>query len=460
MKVGFVGLGKLGFPCALAMSMKGHHVYGYDINPAAMNFDERPYKEAGPFGEGDVNNILKSDDVQITGTQLAWSDFGNHGTFNMVGLEALCRESEIIFVAIQTPHEPEYEGITRVPYDRVDFNYDALCLGILELSKFIDEPTPIVVISTVLPGTMSSRVKPLLNENCLLCYNPFFIAMGTAMRDFLEPEFVLLGVDDETAAQITYNFYRTITKAPLHECTIEEAELTKVAYNTFIGMKIVFANTLMEICQKTENCNVDTVTDGIKLAHRRLISPAYLSGGMGDGGGCHPRDNIALSWLARELDLSHDIFDDIMQAREAQADFLCDMLIDCHDELWFNQDGIIDRNAMTGAAIRQEMELAKTKPITILGTSFKPESNIEVGSPAILCRNILEEQGYIVHTYDPFVDTNRGFGWAGSTPPQTILIGTKHEVFKNYRFPQGSYVIDPFRYLPDQEGVNIIRIGE
>lgn len=460
MKVGFIGLGKLGFPCALAMSMKGHHVYGYDINPAAMNFDERPYKEAGPSGTGDVNDILKSDDVMIGGTQLSWGEFGKHGTFNMVGLEALCAESELIFVAIQTPHLPEFEGTTRLPYDRVDFDYDSLSLGIHNLVKHIDKPTPVVVISTVLPGTMTSRIKPLLNDNVQLCYNPFFIAMGTAMRDFLDPEFILMGVDDENAAAVTYNFYRTITKAPIHECTIEEAELTKVAYNTFIGMKIVFANTLMEICHKTDNCNVDNVTDGLKLAHRRIISPAYLSGGMGDGGGCHPRDNIALSWLARELDLSSDIFGTIMEVREEQADWLCDLLIECHDELWFNIDGIIEPGHVSGMDMRMAIERAKEKPFTILGTSFKPESNIEVGSPALLCKNILEEMDYTVVTYDPFVDTDRGFGWAGSTPPQTILIGTKHEVFKKWRFPQGSYVIDPFRYIEDQEDVNIIRVGE
>src|SRR4029079_12685998 len=126
--------------------------------------------------------------------------------------------------------------------------------------------------------------------------------------DFLHPEFVLLGVDDpETATKMT-TLYTTLTDAPVYQMSIDSAELTKVAYNTFIGMKIVFANTLMEICHKSPGANVDDVTGALKKAGRRLLAPLYLDGGMGDGGGCHPRDSIAMSWLAREIPPRHDIF--------------------------------------------------------------------------------------------------------------------------------------------------------
>jgi len=100
---------------------------------------------------------------------------------------------------------------------------------------------------------------------------------------------------------------------------LNNAELIKVAYNTYIGMKIAFANTLMEICHKMGNIDVDQVTGALTFASRRLMSGAYLTGGMGDGGGCHPRDNIALSWLAQRLDLSFDWFASVMGAREKQT---------------------------------------------------------------------------------------------------------------------------------------------
>ena len=92
---------------------------------------------------------------------------------------------------------------------------------------------------------------------------------------------------------------------------------------------MVFINTMMEICHKTD-ANIDAISDSIALATKRIISPAYLRGGMGDGGGCHPRDNIALSWLARKLNISYDFFESIMLAREQQTEWLADLIME-HD---------------------------------------------------------------------------------------------------------------------------------
>lgn len=1150
MKVGFCGLGKLGFPCALAIAMKGHDVYGYDINPDVMNTDPRIYKEAGIDGTGDLNDYL-GDNFHNYIT----SGNGPGGKLFFSDLETIGKKCEIIFMAIQTPHQPQFEGTTCIPEGRADFNYDALEQAVIDLTKHIDKKTAVVIISTVLPGTIRNRIMPHLNDHVKLCYNPFFIAMGTTMRDFLDPEFTLFGVNDWWSANMAKILYQSIHNAPFYECTIEEAELIKVSYNcysddtevmtnegwkffadltgdeeilslnpetheaewsghlpvppngsytelihfsskkddilvtpghnmfaatitkaptglpcdgdtygykfslvpaeelekrstfsftrtarwvgenldyvticsneipselyatfmgwylaegcvsqiskdswqivisqskrtnpekwtqvigvveqitkilgvgycsgdmnvvfyhkhfgmylsqfgnvfskyvptlikeasfnviqcfldayllgdghqtpdgsttyyasssrkmaddlgelivkighmpsyrqtsnewstrdcflvyettsktstkrnvervpyngnvwctrldknhvmltrrngrctwqgnTFIGMKIVFANTLMEICYETENCNVDCVTDALKLSNRRLISTAYLSGGMGDGGGClpageliytakgatsienietndlvlsgegrlrevletykrpykgnlckvsvrglpsawytpehpvcvardlrkvyetggktkrvtvtpapemvgpiedipvgeltddyyivfpiiepcveipeditleyielagyylsegcygihkgypyvdfcfnigeisyakeverlakvidptskvthqervnkntrlvrlrgswiaeklledfgrysdgkylaswvlfgdidatkiilkgmfrgdgsstsegfslsttsssiayganillkrlglgctvqyyssrergdgilrkecwevrvrnasyldtlselvgmsishqmqdkrynnviffkdgyyyhkvqfverkefegtvynfnveedhryvtsvgvsqncHPRDNIAMSWLAGERGLSHNIFDDLMATREDQARWLCELVSDEFDCM--------------NCSSYNDFDTVNKKPILILGTSFKPESNIEVGSPALLCKNILEEEyGHTVVTYDPFVN-DHGFGWSGNAKDEVILIGTKHECFSNWVFPPGSIVIDPFRYIPDQENVKVIRVGE
>src|SRR5258708_38705322 len=87
-------------------------------------------------------------------------------------------------------------------------------------------------------------------------------------------------------------------------------------------MKIAYANAIMEICHKVPGCNVDEVTAGLSMATGRLLSSKYLAGGMGDGGGCHPRDNIALSWLARELGLRFGFFESLMIARERQTEWL------------------------------------------------------------------------------------------------------------------------------------------
>lgn len=411
MKIGFVGLGKLGLPCAVAVASKGHDVMGYDLDSSRMQKDSINYRETGPDGVSPFLPILKKSSI----------------TFG--GLDEVVKHSEILFVAIQTPHEEKYEGSTRIPAERVDFNYAHLISGVSAVSKAIErlgKDRVVVIISTVLPGTIKRHILPVTNKHVKLCYNPFFIAMGTTMRDFLNPEFVLFGVLDKKAAALAEKFYKTLHKNKVYLTTLENAELIKVSYNTFIGMKIVFVNVLMEICHKMGGTmDVDAVTDALKLANERLISPKYLTAGMGDGGGCHPRDNIAMSWLARELDLSYDFFDSLMTAREEQTVWLAELM------------------------------MQHRLPKVILGKAFKPETNITTGSPSILLKNILEEKKQKVFIYDPYID--------GKVPvwkKSVFFIGTKHPEFAKYKFPSGSVVIDPWRFIPDKKGITIMRVGK
>jgi UDPglucose 6-dehydrogenase len=418
MRVGFLGLGKLGLPCALAVDMKGHDVMGYDINPNVLQKEHVAYKEAGPNGESSIAPILKASQLRFA-----------------KDVTELVRHSEIIFVPIQTPHEERYEGVTRLPSERRDFIYQWLISGLRDLAEkiaAIGEDRIVVVISTVLPGTMRKHIFPVLNKHVKICYNPFFIGMGSTMRDFLYPELVLLGVHDESVARRVEEFYTTILDAPVYRTSIENAEAIKVAYNTYISMKIAFANTWMEICHKIPGTDVDEVTGALALATRRIISPMYLTGGMGDGGGCHPRDNIALSWLARQLDLSYDFFEALMIARERQTEWLAE-LMESHDPCG-------------GTRMLK----------VILGKSFKPETNITTGSPAILLKNLLEERGHSVEMYDPYVDAGLP---VPRYPASVFLIGTKHPDFIDFPFPKDSVVIDPWRYIRQRPGVKVVGVG-
>ena len=417
MNVGFMGLGKLGLPCALAVEMRGHKVIGYDPSPSVkeiLDTKKLPYKEIWAQDYLDKSNIkIKS-------------------------VKELVEHSDIVFVPIQTPHGEKFEGTTRIPDDREDFDYSYLIDGLTELDYELfqqKKEMTVIVISTVLPGTIRRDIKPLLSEYTKLCYNPFFIAMGTTMEDFLRPEIILFGVDDEEAAKKAKKFYRTINHAPFYETTIENAELIKVTYNTFIGTKIAFVNSVMEMCHHLPNTNVDEVMNALKMCNKRIISDKYLSGGMGDGGGCHPRDNIALSWLSDELGLRFNWFDNIMKQREVQTEWLADMI---------------------------EKE-SNGLPITILGKSFKPQTNITTGSPSILLSNILKERGLSATMYDPYIDEPFG-DWQDMSEydglPQCYFIGTKHEDFVNFPFDDESIIIDPWRFIPDKEGCKVIRIGD
>jgi len=408
MKIGFVGLGKLGLPCALVANSKGHEVFGYDINPSVkeiLDTKHMPYREEGS------PELLQ-----------------NH-SINWSSIEEIVSNSDIIFIPIQTPHDERFEGTTRIPDERVDFDYSYLKKGMSTLSKEIKKQGQdkiVVIISTVLPGTIRNEIKPLLNDHVKLCYNPFFIAMGTTRNDFENPEFVLFGMDDEEAYNKAKDFYATIHNKPIYKCSIEEAEMIKVTYNTYITMKICLANVVMEAAHKLDNVNCDNVMKGLFLANERLMSSKYLLGGMGDGGGCHPRDNIALSWLAQKLDMSYDWYENLMMCRENQTDWLADLIQEHRGDL----------------------------QLTILGKCFKKETNLTVGSPSILLKNLLEERSEQVTMYDPWVDD-----YEIKLTKQCYFIGTNHDKFLSYKFPQGSIVLDPWGMIQDQDNVKIIRIG-
>lgn len=408
MNIGVLGLGKLGLPVALAIESKGHTVKGYDINPAIAGYlkDKKiPFKEEG------LQPLLDQTKLELT-----------------ADIAELVKWADIIFIAVQTPHEPEYEGSTILPDTRKDFDYTYLTEAVAEVGKwclYYEKKTIVITISTCLPGTYEQRIKNLLNEYVEYIYNPFFIAMGTVVRDFLNPEFVLIGKQDkDNTDEPLKTFYPTIHDKPILYTDITTAEAIKVSYNTFITTKTVLANLWGEIAHKV-GANVDDIYKAWSMATDRLISPKYLKAGMGDGGGCHPRDNIALSWLATNIGLSYNFFDALMLAREAHAIWLADEA----DE----------------AAFRESL------PLILLGKSFKPETDIQTGSPALLVSNYLIDK-HIDHVH---------VGEGESIPDEkaVYLVTTQHEEYATHRFHEGSIVFDPFGYIPDGEDYTVIRIG-
>ena len=155
MKVGFIGLGKLGLPCALAVESRGHKVIGYD-----------PSEQ--------VEEIIDSKQLQY---QEIWAqEYLEKSKIQIKPVEEVVKHSEIIFVPIQTPHGEKFEGSTRIPDDREDFDYTFLKKGVKNLSDEIEKQGKekiVIIISTVLPGTIRREIIPLLGKHTKLCYNPF-----------------------------------------------------------------------------------------------------------------------------------------------------------------------------------------------------------------------------------------------------------------------------------------------
>jgi UDPglucose 6-dehydrogenase len=404
MRIGFVGTGKLGLPVSLVYATKGHDVLCYDVNPNFYNetplYDNLFSEELGPDNKTPLRTWLPPRETL---------------TYRHTDLKTITASCDLIFVAIQTPHHAEYEGVNRLPSKRVDFDYTFLKEGITALSAAVDREVTVVIISTVLPGTIRREIVPLLNPKIKLCYNPYFIAMGTVARDCLHPEFLLLGNCDAGAAALVTDFYKTICASPVFSTTLENAEMIKVSYNTFISSKIAMANTIMELCHYSPNTDCDEVIRALSLATDRLISPAYLKGGMGDGGGCHPRDNIALSWYSQQKGLRYDWFENIMLAREKQTDFLADLI----EEQW---------------------KISRL-PIYLLGIAFKPNTAIKTGSPAVLLATILKERNLPFVVHDPLIPQTDPL----PSTPALFFFGCAHSAFLQYTLPAGSIVLDPHR---------------
>ncbi len=435
-RVAMIGLGKLGLPVAVSLAHK-FQVIGYDLDPIKRQHRVYEHRETGPDGFGPFQPSFDLVCRRTFSGNMDWDD-GYPGLFFADTLREAVTCADVIFLAIQTPHESALDGsLYLTPHQRKDFDYSYIKKLCEEMAPLVLPGQVVVIISTMLPGTMKREIVPILGDKCRLAYNPFFIAMGTVMRDFVNPEFVLLGGAKESLETVRalYNSYYDVGRMPsIRMMSYESAELTKIAYNLFISMKIAYANTLMEISHHLPGCDVDDVTGALCMAKDRLISPRYMRAGMVDGGNCHPRDGIAASWLCQNLRVGFNLFEVIVESRQRQTESLA-LLLNKH-----------------GKDMRK----------VILGKSFKAETNITGGSPAFLLADILKSWCIEFEHFDPWIDGPERHPFTfpvNPSPPTCYLIATKHAQFADWKFPPGSVVVDPHRIIRDQEGVEVICVG-
>ena len=392
MQIGFIGLGKLGLPCAEAMATQ-YSVTGYDI------YDRT------------------SDTIKISPS-----------------LEGAVRGKDIVFVAVQTPHDPVYDGSQPITHlANKDFDYTVVKKVLTDINQYVGHETLVVLISTVLPGTTRTQLRNCVSE-ARFVYNPYLIAMGSVAWDMVNPEMVIIGTEDgsETGdAKELINFYKPLMENdPKYNVgTWDEAESIKIFYNTFISTKIGLVNMIQDVAVKNGNIDVDVVTDALAGSTLRIVSAKYMKAGMGDAGPCHPRDNIALRWLAERLDLGYDIFDTVMHAREKQAENIATYL----------------------TALQKKNNM----PVRIMGKAYKPDVDILDGSYSLLIGHYLEKQDTDFSYVDPltndittdtdqpviaFLAHNRQvtYGYTGTKKRQEFYCDIE----------PGSIIVDPWRTYP------------
>ena len=268
----------------------------------------------------------------------------------------------------------------------------------------------VILISTVLPGTTRRELRRCIKDARFI-YNPYLIAMGSVAWDMVNPEMVIIGTEDgsETSdAKILKEFYETIiTPGTRYEIgTWDDAEAIKIFYNTFISTKISIVNMIQDVAELNGNMNTDVVTGALERSTQRIMGPSYMKAGMGDGGSCHPRDNIALRYMAQELGLTYDLFDAIMYSREQQARNIARRLVELSDE--------------------------HNLPIVIMGKSYKPGVDYTDGSYSVLIGD------YLVNEFKKDVQYDT------QIRPSIYLLGHR-EINNGTIFPNGSVVLDPWR---------------
>jgi UDPglucose 6-dehydrogenase len=408
MKIGFVGIGKLGLDCAEVMAEQ-HEVRGYDIYPRT------------------------SDTVKVC------------------SIEELVRESDWIFIAVPTPHADGYDGSVPSSHMRpMDFGHDAVIDAIKNINRYATSSKKVVLISTVLPGTTRRHFVPLLDQQHQFLYNPYLIAMGSVKWDMVNPEMIMIGTEDGAwngvAGELKELYDTVMQNSPRYEIgTWDECESIKIFYNTFISAKVGLVNMIQDFAMKIGNINVDVVTNALARSTMRIMGPKYMTAGMGDAGACHPRDNIALRWLAQEYDIGYDLFDTVMLAREQQARNLAQFLFD------------------TSSATNTQM------PVVIHGKAYKPDVPYCIGSYSTLVGHYLVKMGVDAKYVDPLaddltdvvstIDTPSVILWAHDRQITYEYTGEQSRTQSYCNIPAGSIIVDPWRKIQSTDKIKVIHYG-
>jgi len=377
MHISVVGLGKLGAPLAAVLADRGHHVIGVDSSPdtvRAINEGRAPVQEPG------LETLVAAGRSRLSAT--------TDGA-------AAAASTEATIIIVPTPSLPSGLFSTEYVLDAID----TIGRGLRRTTAY----HLVVVTSTVAPGTMDADIAPALERasgrrlgtSLGLCYNPEFIALGSVIRDMQNPDFVLIGESDRRAGDTLEQIHRSVVgnSTPVRRMNLVNAEVAKIAVNTYVTTKISYANMLSELCEQLPGGDVGVVTDAIGLDRR--IGTRFFKAALGYGGPCFPRDNAAFLAVAR----ARGVNGDIAAATDA-----------------------VNRRQVSRLAATVESHLAGTdQRVAVLGLSYKPDTNVVEESQGVMLANRLASDGKFVTVFDPAALDNAATFLAPSIQPAASL---------------------------------------
>ena len=354
--VSVIGIGKLGAPMVACIAARGFRVKAVDLDQEKV---ETVNRGLPPVNEPGLKELMKEAGSLLTATR---------------SIGEAVQDTEVTFIVVSTPSEisggfslqyvlPTCEEIGRVLAVKKAFHL-------------------VVLTSTVMPGSTGGPVLAALErasgkrcgEDFGICYNPEFIALGTVIRDFYNPDFILIGESDERSGELLSAFYQKLcmNSPAVARMNFINAEITKLALNTYITTKISYANMLARLCEKLPEADVNVVTDALGLDTR--IGPKYLKGAVSYGGPCFPRDNRALASLASRVGASSGL---------AEA------------------TDIFNRAQIKSIAEIVKSHSSETRSVGILGLTYKPNTEVVEESFGLLLAQELSLSDFSVTVYDP-----------------------------------------------------------
>jgi len=361
-RISIVGTGYVGLSTAACFASRG-----YDVIASTRNEDKVRIINAkrAPFYEPGL------DDAVRTGIE------SGHLRAEINRSEAV-RQTEVTFLTVGTPEKAD---------GTIDLRY--VISASEDIGRALERKKAyhlVVVKSTVTPGTVRGPVKAALEEasghvaglDFGLCMNPEFLQQGSALRDTLHPGRVVIGEYDKRSgqrlAELLEGFYGPGT--PLLRMSLESAEMVKYANNTFLAMKISYANEMARICERVPGVDVSEVMAGVGLDER--INPRFLNAGAGFGGSCLPKDTKALCKFAEAHGYSAPLLRATLAVNQAQAFHVAQLAL-----------------SMLGEP--------RGKKVALLGLSFKPDTDDVREAPSLTVARTLLKAGTHVSAFDPVV---------------------------------------------------------
>jgi UDPglucose 6-dehydrogenase len=432
--ISLIGIGKLGAPMAACFAARGFEVKAVDLTPNKVDAINRG---VAPVHEPGLTELIKESAGRLTAGQ-------NIG-------EAV-QKSDVTFVVVGTPSDttggfslqyvlPTCEAIGRAIATKKTFHL-------------------VVLTSTVMPGSTGGAVRAALERSSGkrcghdfgLCYNPEFIALGTVIRDFYNPDFLLIGESDSRSGEMLSGIYKNVCKnsPAIARMNLMNAEITKLAVNTYITTKISYANMLARLCEKLPDADVNVVTDALGLDTR--IGSKYLKGAVSYGGPCFPRDNRAFAALASRVGASSGLAEATDVFNRAQIKSLAEVVKSHH---------------------------SGEEAIGILGLTYKPNTDVVEESFGLLLAQELASANLDVIVFDPSGDAARALNnfenirVAASAQvcidaSGVVVLATPWQEFRE--IPAGEWahedsprtVIDCWRalsHLEGAEGIHLVKLG-